>query len=192
MDGKEKKKNGSLLIRDAALEDAASILNIYSPYIIDTSITFETEIPSVDDFRSRIASVTSMYPWFVAESNGVVAGYAYASRHKERAAYRWCVDFAIYISPSFQGKGLGSLLYGELIGVVKALGYYNAFGIISLPNEASVRLHESYGFVKTAHIRSAGYKRGSWHDIGHWQLRLREEESEPAEPLPYINFKKSE
>ena len=190
MDGIKNKKSSSPYIRDITLDDAASVLNIYSPYISDTSITFETEIPSVDDFRRRIASVTAAYPWFVAECDGVVAGYAYASRHKERAAYRWCVDFAVYVSPSFHGNGLGSRLYGELVRVVRALGYYNAFGVISLPNEASVRLHELYGFVKTAHISSAGYKHGAWHDIGYWQLRLREEDSDPAEPIPYSEFKK--
>lgn len=187
-----KSKSGdSFIIREVSENDAEAILGIYSPYITGTSITFETEVPSPEEFRKRIRSVSEIYPWLVAEIDGSVAGYAYASRHRERAAYRWSVDFAVYIDPAFQGRGLGKMLYAGLIDIVKSLGYYNAFGIIALPNERSVQLHESAGFIKAGHISSAGYKLGNWHDTGYWQLRLREYDEFPAEPVPYKNLSKS-
>lgn len=163
----------ALSIRDVSEDDAEAILSIYSPCITDTSITFETEDPSLED-RKRINSVTKNYPRPVAEVDGAVAGYACASKYRERAAYRRSVDFAVYVVPEFQGTGPGEKLYTEFIPVVKSPGYYNAFGIIALPNEKSVKLHESAGFVNAAHIRSSGYKFGSWHDIGYWLLRLGE------------------
>ena len=178
----------SFSIRRASEDDAEAILSIYSPYITGTTITFETEVPPLEDFRQRIRNVTEMYPWLIAEADGSVAGYAYASKHRERAAYRWSVDFAVYIAPSFQNAGMGRRIYSELINIVKSLGYYNAFGIIALPNDKSIRLHESEGFVKVAHISRAGFKHGNWHDIGFWQLKLRDDYNNPAEPVSFKVF----
>jgi len=177
-----------MIIRNIKIDDADELLNIYSPYIKNSSITFETEIPGLAEFRNRVRTVASVYPWLAAEHEGRIAGYAYAYRHRERAAYRWSVDFTVYMRPEYHGHGTGSLLYSRLIGIVRQLGYYNAFAIITLPNEKSVRLHESSGFVNAGITRSAGYKLGRWHDVGYWQLKLREHDDSPSEPLTYNTF----
>jgi len=162
--------------------DAESIQEIYSYYVKNTSITFEIEVPSVDEMRKRVKNISSVYPWFVYEENGEVKGYSYASKHRERAAYRWSVDFAVYVDSVSQGKGIGKELFLRLIDSVTSLGYYNAFGIITLPNSRSISLHESSGFVLTGITENCGYKLGSWHNVGIWQLKLRNAEGEPAEP----------
>lgn len=166
-------------------EDASSILEIYAPYVSETSITFEVDIPSREEMLQRIKDVTSVYPWFVYEENGAVKGYAYAVRHGERAAYRWSVDFSVYVSMNDYGKGIGGILYSKLIDVSSKLGYYNAFGIITIPNERSIALHESYGFACNGIKKDCGYKLGSWHDVGIWQLKLREACGKPDEPEKY-------
>lgn len=169
-------------VRVVKPEDAESILKIYSPYITDTSVTFEIETPTIDDMRNRIINISHVYPWFVYEEDNEVKGYAYASKHRERAAYRWSVDFAVYVRTDSQGKGIGKALFTELIGAVTRLGYYNAFGVIALPNDRSIALHGSFGFIQAGITRNCGYKLGAWHDVGIWQLKLRDTEGEPAEP----------
>jgi len=172
-------------IRDVTTDDASALLDVYSPYVEDTNITFETEIPSTEDFIKRIEKITEKLPWLVAEMDGVIAGYAYASKFRDRAAYRWSVEFTVYIDPQVQANGVGRLLYSSLIEIVKSLGYYNAIAIISLPNEKSVKFHESAGFLKAGQIKSSGYKLGEWRDTGYWQLKLREYGESPAEPVLY-------
>jgi len=169
-------------VRIVKPEDAESILKIYSPYVTDSSITFEIEPPSIHEMTGRIENISRVYPWFVYEENNSVSGYAYASKHKERAAYRWSVDFAVYVRADSHGRGIGRILYSKLIEAVTRLGYYNAFGVITLPNERSIVLHESSGFKQVGLTKNSGYKLGHWHDVGIWQLVLREAEGEPVEP----------
>jgi phosphinothricin acetyltransferase len=176
-------------VRAVKPEDAESILKIYSPYVANTSVTFETEIPTIDDMRGRIRNISSVYPWYVYEEKNEVRGYAYAAKHRERAAYRWSVDFAVYVERDLLGKGIGKMLFSKLIDAVKKLGYYNAFGVIALPNDRSIALHESFGFNLTGVTAKCGYKLGEWHDVGIWQLNLREADGEPAEPLTFDSFR---
>ena len=171
-----------MTVRAVNPEDAESILKIYSPYIAETSITFEIETPSIEEMRNRIKNISSVYPWFVYEEGDEVKGYAYASKHRERAAYRWSVEFAVYVRTDSQGKGIGKILFSEVIDAVTRLGYYNAFGVITLPNERSIALHESFGFTPAGVTRNCGYKLGAWHDVSIWQLKLRDADGEPAEP----------
>jgi len=169
-------------------EDAESILGIYSHYVSGTSITFEIEVPSIADMTDRIKSVSTLFPWYVYEDDNEITGYAYASRHRERAAYRWSVDFAVYVRPDSHRNGIGRTLFSKLVESVTRLGYYNAFGIITLPNVPSIALHESFGFTLAGITRNCGYKLGNWHDVGIWQLKLREAEGEPAEPASGITL----
>jgi len=171
-------------IRFVVPADAEALARIYAPYVTETAISFETDPPSAREFEERIRSIASVYPWFVAEDEGNVAGYAYASRHKERAAYRFSVDFAVYVAQASRGRGIGKALYGRLIAAVRDLGYYNAYGVVTLPNERSVALHESFGFKPIGVFRNAGYKLGAWRDVGWWHLQLREPEVIPKEPVP--------
>jgi phosphinothricin acetyltransferase len=135
--------------------------------------------------RGRIRNISAVYPWFIYEENNEVKGYAYAAKHRERAAYRWSVDFAVYVERDLLGKGIGKTLFSKLINAVEELGYYNAFGIIALPNDRSIALHESCGFTFAGVTAKCGYKLGEWHDVGIWQLKLRDTEGEPAEPLVF-------
>ncbi|MBI4402771.1 MAG: N-acetyltransferase [Deltaproteobacteria bacterium] len=168
--------------RHVRTKDAPILSDIYRPYVEETAISFETEPPSATEFTARIEKIASRYPWIVCECQGQVVGYAYASKHRDRAAYRWCVDVAVYLDQNFHGRGLGRRLYERLISELRELGYVNAFAGIAMPNEKSIGLHKSLGFEEVGTYRTAGYKLGRWHDVSWWQLKLRECVTAPAEP----------
>src|ERR1700740_265207 len=170
-------------LRLAAPADAAQIAAIYAPFCLETAISFETTAPDEATMRERISILTQRYPWLVAVSEtGDVLGYAYAGKHRERAAYRWSVDFTAYLAPEAKGRGIATELYRALVKVCQSLGYYRAFAGITLPNEASVRLHEKIGFQPIGVYRRVGFKLGKWHDVGWWSLDLLAEEDAPKEP----------
>lgn len=171
-----------MLIRLATAEDAPAIAAIYEPIVRDTSISFETEAPDAGEVARRISGGMPAYPWLVATEDGAMLGYAYASRHRSRSAYRWAVDVSVYVDASYQRRGVGSRLYAVLIDLLSAQGYRNAFAGIALPNPASVGLHESAGFAYLGTYERVGWKNGRWHDVGWWQLSLGTGEEAPAEP----------
>jgi phosphinothricin acetyltransferase len=171
------------IIRPIRADDAPEVLEIYKPAVLSTAFTFEVEVPSVEDMRSRIAKVTETYPWIVAEEGGRVVGYAYASQHRERIAYRWCVDVSVYIHPDHHRKGIGKKLYEHLLPILKRQGFYNAYAGITIPNDGSVLLHERFGFRHLGTYRHVGFKLGVWHDVGWWSLELNPAlGSQPTEP----------
>ena len=164
-------------------DDAAQIAAIYAPFCLETAISFETAAPDQATVRERIRTVGERYPGLVAVSEtGDVSGYAYAGKHRERAAYRWSVDCTVYLAPAAKGQGVGTELYRALVKICRYLGYYRAFAGITLPNEASVRLHEKIGFQPIGIYRRVGFKLGKWHDVGWWSLDLLPEEGIPSEP----------
>ena len=161
-----------MLIRHAdPAADAAACAAIYAPYINDTVISLEEVPPTPEQMGRRIARITERYPWLVAEDDGEIAGYAYAGPHRERAAYRWASDVTVYLSPAYFRRGIGSALYTAL------------FAGVTLPNEASVGLHESMGFLPVGVYRRVAWKFGSWHDVGWWQLQLVEPSVDAPEEL---------
>lgn len=170
-------------IRLAAESDAGEISAIYALVVRETIISFETEPPSPDEMRQRIVSTLDYLPWLVYERDGKVAGYAYAATHRSRAAYQWCVDVSAYVHVDERRAGVGRALYTSLNAVLALQGYYNAYAGIALPNPASVLLHESIGFTPVGVYRETGYKLGGWHDVGWWQLALRERDRDPTLPL---------
>jgi len=170
-------------IRMATSADAAPIADIYRPIVATTAISFETEPPSSAEIEGRIAAVTGSAPWLVWDEGGQVAGYAYASRHRERAAYRWCVDVSVYVREGRRRGGLGRALYGSLFALLRLQGFCAAHAGITLPNPASIALHESLGFVPVGVYRKVGFKAGAWLDVGWWQLELRDRRGEPAPVL---------
>jgi len=175
-------------IRIATTEDAEAIRDIYAPYVISTPISFETEPPNVDYFQQAIPERLRQYPWLVAESGGSVVGYAYAGRHQPRSAYRWSVDSSVYVRDSHFRQGIGSQLYERLLAILQCQGYRMVHAGITLPNEASVRLHESFGFRKVAVYPNVGYKLGAWRDVGWWSLDLMLDaapETVPHEPVAF-------
>ena len=168
-------------IRTARLDDAAAIHAIYAPLVATTVISFELDVPSVATMRQRIATTLERFSWLVSEDDtGAVDGYVYASRHRERAAYQWSVDVTAYVRADARGRGVGRRLYLRLFDELVALGYYQAFAGIALPNAASVALHEAVGFAPLGTYRDVGFKLGAWHDVGWWQRTLQP----PGVPTP--------
>lgn len=162
-----------VVIRAVVADDAGGIAEIYNHYIATTVITFEEEPVSAPEMARRIGDVASAsLPWLVAERDGKVAGYAYASQWKARSAYRFSVEVTVYVHPGSPRLGIGRRLYEELLRRLKARGIHAAFGVIALPNQASVTLHERLGFAKVAHLSEVGFKFGRWIDVGYWQLML--------------------
>ena len=170
-------------IRLAAPADAAAIANIYRPIVESTTISFETEAPDEAEVRRRIAETLTAYPWLVCQREGQIAGYAYATKHRVRSAYRWSVDTSVYVHPDFQRRGIGQGLYRSLFAILTAQGFFNAYAGIALPNPASVALHERVGFRPIGVFKNVGYKVGAWRDVGWWQLALNEPTREPQPPL---------
>ena len=172
-----------MTIRIAAPSDAEAVAAIYAPIVRDTTISFELEPPSVDEMRDRIASTLQKLPWLVSlDEHGLVDGYVYAGKHRERAAYQWSVDVTAYVREDARGQGVGKRLYGRLFDELVRLGYFQAFAGIALPNEASVALHESLGFAPLGVYRQVGFKHGAWRDVGWWQKQLQVPTVEPRAP----------
>jgi phosphinothricin acetyltransferase len=169
--------------RIATVDDAAAIADVYAPYVRDTATSFETEAPDAAELALRIERIGSHYPWLAASSDGRIVGYAYACENRSRRAYRWSVDTAVYLDESAQRRGIGRELYRRLFALLRAQGYVNAFAGVTLPNVASVGLHESMGFALIGVYRRVGYKLGAWHDVGWWQLVIADGSGEPEEPV---------
>ncbi|HFU3800567.1 TPA: N-acetyltransferase family protein [Streptococcus suis] len=165
-------------IRSARIEDAADLVAIYAPYVEKTAITFETQVPTVSEFASRIEKTFGKFPYLVAVEEGKLLGYAYASTYYDRAAYDWTVELSVYIQQEARGKGIGSMLYDALEEDLTARGFKNFLACIALPNPASISLHEKRGYEQVAHFKKVGYKFGSWHDIVWLQKSLVGENDE--------------
>ena len=159
-------------IRNAQVEDAANLVAIYAPYIEKTAITFETQVPTVEDFENRIKKTMEKFPYLVAIEEGQIVGYAYASTYYARAAYDWTVELSVYVQKEARGKGVGTLLYTALEEELTARGFKNFLACIALPNPASIALHEKRGYEQVAHFKKVGYKFGTWHDIVWLQKSL--------------------
>lgn len=171
--------------RLATPNDAHSMLAIYAPSIERSSVSFEVDLPSLEEFKKRVTDLTSKTPWLVCEVDNVVVGYAYASEHRARKAYQWTVEVSVYIAATYQGQGIGKRLYQELFPILCKQGYFTALAGITLPNESSIKLHESLGFKKIAVYENVGFKFGKWHDVGWWQLALRPYSASPEELIPF-------
>ncbi|HWK99458.1 MAG TPA: arsinothricin resistance N-acetyltransferase ArsN1 family B [Parapedobacter sp.] len=170
-------------IRLVREEDAEALAAIYAPFVEQTAISFETVPPGRDEMLRRIVETTAIYPWLVCALEGKVVGYAYATQHRVRAAYRWSVDTSAYVGAAHHRRGIGRGLYASLFAVLHAQGFFNAYAGITLPNAASVGLHEAVGFKNLGIYKKTGYKLGTWHDVGWWQLALQAHAGSPAEPL---------
>jgi len=161
------------MIRPVQLSDADQIAEIYNYYVAETVITFEEDLLTGQQYQKRIKKVLDAgMPWLVAEIEGAIAGYAYAGQWRERAAYQFSVESAVYVSHQRRGLGTGATLYSALLDELEKLGMHCVLGGIALPNAASVRLHERLGFEKVAHHREVGRKFDQWIDVGFWQLQL--------------------
>ena len=168
-------------IRRAGVGDAAALLEIYRPFITDTVVTFEYDVPTADEFAGRITDTLADFPYLVCERDGKPVGYAYAHHIRERAAYDWAVELSIYLAPEAQGQGVGTVLYQCLIDLLDMQNIRILYGCVTLPNEGSRRLHEKLGFVLTGVWHGSGWKFGRWHDVGWFEKRLGGDA--PARPV---------
>ena len=170
-------------IRFAEKEDITAIRNIYAQYI-RTPITFEYELPSEEAFAKRIAGLMKEYPCIVCESDKNILGYAYAHKFAERVAYQWNAELSVYLDMNSVSKGLGTKLYRILTEILKLQNITTVYGIVTLPNEKSERLHTSAGFSQICVLRNAGYKNGKWHDVAWFHKEIAPCLINPEEFLP--------
>lgn len=158
------------MIRPATPSDGDALARIYNHYVTQTIVTFEEEPVAPAEMASRLQEVLSAkLPWLVAEQDGQVVGYAYASKWKGRVGYRFSCESTVYLEPGRTGGGLGTKLYEQLFSALQARGLHAVIGGIALPNDASVALHEKLGMRKVAHFPEVGFKFGRWIDVGYWQ-----------------------
>ncbi|MBP3633969.1 MAG: N-acetyltransferase [Oscillospiraceae bacterium] len=162
------------MIRHAVLADVPQILDIYAPYILNTAITFEYDVPTVSEFEARFLSITKEGPWLVWEENGRILGYAYGEKAFVRAAYQWAADLAVYLRPEAQGKGIGKALYTAVEDILRQQGYCLCYGVVTSANEKSCAFHEAMGYVKRAEFPDCGMKFGKWYGTIWYEKRLRD------------------
>ncbi|MFC3579626.1 GNAT family N-acetyltransferase [Sphingomonas hylomeconis] len=177
-----------IAIRPARPEDAAAIAAIYAPFVLTGTVSFETEAPDARQMRARMAASDGLYPWIVAtngDEDGGVLAYAYAGKFRDRPAYKYVVETSIYVTGTVERQGVGRLLYEALIDTLRAQGFTQAIGVLALPNEASIGLHEATGFRRQGVYREVGYKNGRWIDVGFWQCQLNRSTTPPTEPKPF-------
>lgn len=160
-------------IRPAVAADAEALLAIYAPIVRDTTISFETTVPSVADFAARIASALAAHQWLVAETPQGLIGYAYGTSHRARAAYRFAAETSVYVADNAHGLGVARALYSALFDDLVALGYYHAYAGITMPNQPSVGLHAAMGFSLLGQFPNVGFKQGRWHDVSWWYRPLQ-------------------
>jgi L-amino acid N-acyltransferase YncA len=170
-----------LTIRFATEDDAPALARIYGASVVDTVFTFETTPPDAAEMAARVRKIAPHAPWLVC-ADDQARGYAYASQHHERAAYRWAVNFSVFVDEDYRRRGIARALYTSLLALVRLQGFYTVLAGITLPNRPSVALHEGYGFAPTGVYRAVGFKHGGWYDVGWWQLALRDTDGPPVEP----------
>ena len=173
-------KKENLVFRFAAEEDAKKILKIYKPYIENTIITFEYEVPTIEEFRERIRETLKEYPYIVCECGNEIAGYAYAHRIWTRAAYQWDAELSVYTDKKFAGNGIGKKLYKILIEILKLQNIVNVYGLVTYPNENSEKLHNYFGFKKVAFFEKTGYKFGKWIGVTWFEKAINEHFENPV------------
>ena len=173
------------MLRLARREDVRAIMAIYAPYVRETAVTFEYEMPSYEAFVRRFEGISAGYPWLVWEEAGEILGYAYADRAFERAAFAWDADMSVYLREDARGRGIGGRLYDCLEQMLGQRGYHNLYALITGENLSSVRFHERRGYERLGVLRATGFKFGRWHDLYWYGLRLREAGDPGAMPEPF-------
>ncbi len=182
----------NITIRFADENDAKEILAIYTPYVKDTTITFECIVPTLEEFKARINKISSIYPYLVCLIDNKIIGYAYASRQRERDAYQWNAELSIYLDNKYLNLGIGTLLYKALLEILKLQNIYNVYGVITTPNPKSEKLHEKLGFTKLGVFHNTGYKFKAWHNVSWFEKALSEYIVPPAELTPINKVNKNQ
>ncbi|WP_343084655.1 GNAT family N-acetyltransferase [Blautia producta] len=178
------KNADDLRIRMAEPDDAFTLLGIYEPYVENTCITFEYQVPSLEEFTKRIRETLKKYPYLAAEQNGEIAGYAYASPFKGRPAYDWAVETTVYLKENAKGKGIGRQLYTALEDILRKQNITNANACITYPNPESMGFHKKMGYRIVGHFSKCGYKDGQWRDVVWMEKFLQEHLEKPEAVIP--------
>jgi len=176
-------------VRVATEDDAEAILDIYAPIVIDTAISFEDEVPTVEEMRRRIRETLTTYPWFVAIEDGEILGYGYAGPLRTRAAYRWSAEVSMYIREGDRHAGVATAIGMKITEALLRMGVVTLFGGTTLPNPASEGIYLKSGFERVGVWRDAGYKQGRWHDVGWYQRSLRDVDTEPPPFVPFSELR---
>ena len=171
----------SFIIRPAQEADVPGMLEIYAPFVRESAVTFEYDVPDHETFALRLKQIGCHYPWLVAVTGNQVLAYAYATRFRERAAYQWCCETSVYVRPDCRRMGLATQLYKRLFEALRAQGMMNLYALITLPNPESVALHAHLGFEVAGTLRKSGYKHGAWHDVLLMEHFLQ---AHPDQPVP--------
>ena len=179
-------------IRIATTADLPRILEIYGPYVENTTYSFEYTVPSLEAFTQRFCAITRQFPWLVWEENGEVAGYAYGSAPFHRAAYSWSVEVSIYLSPAVQGRGIGRKLYAALEAILQKQGYRTVYSIVTSENASSIAFHEAVGYTFLSHFPDCGFKFDRWLGITWLQKQLNSSDTPTSMPLPWTEFVKTD
>lgn len=173
------------IIRPIQSKDTEEVLSIYAPYVQNTSITFDYELPSKAEFIDKIESIRHDYPWLVCLSDNKIVGYAYGSKHRYKTAYKWSVESTIYVAQGFHRLGVARLLYESLFKILKSQGFFNVYAGVTMPNVSSEEFHKSMGFTEIGIFKNIGYKLGKWHDVKWFQFHLAEHIENPKEPVSF-------
>lgn len=181
------------MIRTATPDDAVEIRRIYAPAVSQGVTSFETVVPHVDELRERVVSTLRQYPWLVDEGEYGLQGFAYATSHRARAAYRWSVEVSVYVDASSMRRGCGRQLYARLFEILVQQGFYSAYAGIAVPNVASQAFHVSLGFKPIGIFPRVGFKHGAWRDVGWWYMQLRKDDpdTDPPNPVPFAAWQSS-
>jgi phosphinothricin acetyltransferase len=174
-------------IRLAERTDVPGILEIYSPFILETAVTFEETVPDEESFWKRIQEIMTELPFLVCEIDGRIAGYAYASAYRSRASYRWTKEVSVYVHPDFHRRRVAQALYTSLNEMVRYQGIADLLAIITIPNESSVAFHEQFGYRKCGEFLKVGYKLGQWQNVGWFELFLQDEAQSPKDRILTLN-----
>jgi phosphinothricin acetyltransferase len=180
--------NSAFHIRLITPGDVEATLAIYAPYVQHTAVSFEYEVPTFEEWESRIIEYTADFPWLVCQLGNRVAGYAYAGKHRSRMAYAWSAESTIYVSAEVHGCGVAGALYEALFALLKLQGYLNVFAGITVPNARSEGFHQKLGFKEVGIYKKVGYKHGKWHDVRWLQRSLTEHSAEPIMPVSFSNM----
>ncbi len=184
--------SGTVIYRIATPADADGILEIYRPYIESTAITFETVVPTSEQFRARVEGVLAQYPYLVAEAEGKLLGYAYASAYRARAGFLWTPELSVYVRQGYHGNGIGTRLFAALLDLLRMQGYQNVCSAVSWPNAGSEKLHNHFGFRFAGLQKKCGFKNGQWCDLAILERRLGDYPEPPPDPIPFPHLPKEE
>ncbi len=175
----------AITYRCATPADSDRILEIYRPYVENTTVTFETQVPSSREFYARVERILQQYPFLVAETNEEIVGYCYASPYRVRAGFSWTAELSVYVHKDFQRDGIGTHLYGAMLDLLRLQGYRNAVSVISHPNPGSEKLHSRFAFRLVGIQQKCGFKLGKWCDVAVFERCLCDYPVPPVSPIPF-------